>query len=91
MSTYGIVNRKDAQALKGQGVLVTLSPDEAAQMENWAVGDLATADTSGKTGTIGRIDSFGNTILINPIQPDRSFDSGVYGYLGVNEAVTITY
>lgn len=91
MSTYQITNRKASQALAGQGVIVTLNAADAGQLGNWEAGDLVTADTSGKTGTINRVDGEGNSFSVTPIQPDKSFDSGVYGYLAVGQTVTITY
>lgn len=91
MSTYQITNRKSSQALKGQAVLVTLNNADAGALSLFSEGNLATADTSGKTGTINRVDYEGTTFWVIPIQMDRSFDSGVYGYLASGQTVTITY
>lgn len=91
MSIYQVTNRKSSQALAGQAVLVTLNAADAGQLSNWSEGNLVTADTSGKTGTISRVDYEGSSFLVKPIQPDKSFDSGVYGYLASGQTVTITY
>ncbi len=86
-----VTNRKASQSLQGEAVLVTLNASDAAQLENLAEGMLCTNDSSSKTGTINRVDYFGNSFSINPIQPDKDFASlNVYGYLANSETITIT-
>lgn len=91
MATQQVTNTKNSQALAGEAVLVTVSGADAAYLANFSEGDLVTADTSGKTGLISRVDYEGNSFKVSPIQPNMSFNSGVYGYLAANQTVTITY
>lgn len=83
-----VTNRKASQSLPGQSVLVTLDSTDSAELENFSEGMLVTHDSSGKTGTIHRVDSFGHSFSVNPIQPDRTF--GVYGYLAASDTVTVS-
>lgn len=82
-----VYNIKASQALRGQGVLVTLSATDSAQLENFEKGMLCTHDQTGRKGTIHRVDYFGHSFSVNPIQPDREF--GIYGYLAANQGITI--
>lgn len=91
MSTYQITTRKSSQALAGQAVIVTLNNADAGALSLFSEGNLATADTSGKTGLIERVDLEGSSFTVTPIQPNKTFDSGVYGYLANGQTVTITY
>lgn len=86
MSTQ-ITNRKASQSLQGQAVTVTLDATDSAQLENFSEGMLCTHDQSGRTGTIHRVDYFGHSFLVNPIQPDKEF--GIYGYLAESATVTV--
>lgn len=82
-----VTNQKASQALKGQGVTVTLDSTDAAELENFSEGMVCTHDQSGRTGTINRVDYFGSSFTVNPIQPDREF--GIYGYLAASATVTV--
>ena len=83
-----VTNRKASQSLKGTAVLVTLDATDSAQLENFLEGQLVTADATGRTGTINRVDYFGHSFSVNPIQPDKEF--GIYGYLAASATVTVT-
>lgn len=89
MATAQVTNRKSSQSLMGTSVLVTLNSTDAAQLSNFAEGDLVTNDSNSKTGLINRVDYDGNSFTVNPIQPDRDF--GIYGYLATGQTVTVTY
>lgn len=80
-------NRKASQALRGEAVLVTLDGTDSANLDLLSEGQVCFANTAGVYGTINRVDYYGNSFSVNPIQPDRSF--GVYGYLPVNEIVNV--
>ncbi len=89
MST-NFTNRKASQSLMGAGVLVTLDGTDSANLNLLSEGQLATNSSSGKTGTVGRVDYFGNSFQVIPIQPNRDFASqSTYGYLAVGETVTV--
>jgi hypothetical protein len=86
--SINVTNRLASQSLKGQAVIVTLDGTDSAQLENFSEGQLVTADATGRTGTIHRVDYFGHSFSVNPIQPDREF--GIYGYLAASATVTVT-
>ena len=89
MST-SVTNRRASQSLPGSAVLVTLDATDALELENFTAGMLCTNDSSGNTGTIHRVDYPGNTFLVSPIQPDKTFQSSTtYGYLAVSETVVV--
>jgi hypothetical protein len=89
MST-NFVNRKASQSLRGQAVLVTLDGTDSANLDLLSEGQICLNNSSGVYGTINRVDYFGHSFSVNPIQPDRNFaSSGTYGYLAVNEIVNV--
>ncbi len=91
MATHNFTNRKASQALNGQAVIVTLDSTDAASLTLLSKGQLATNNSSGKTGTVYSVDTFGSSFKISPIQPDKNFESsGTYGYLAVSETVIVT-
>lgn len=88
MATIQFTNQIASQALKGQGVKVTVASDEISDMQDVSKGMLATIDSNGITGLVHRVDYYGNSFLVNPIQPNTEF--GIYGYLAASATVTIT-
>lgn len=84
------VNRKASQSLAGQAVLVTLNSTDAGNMYLLREGMLCTNQSSNKTGTVSKVNVYGNSFMVSPIQPDRTFESAsVYGYLAVGETVAV--
>lgn len=92
MANIVVTNRKASQSLRGASVLVTLDDNDIqTYLPDIIEGQLATNDSSNKTGTVGRVDYYGSSFQVIPIQPDRNFDSvSTYGYLAVSETITIT-
>jgi hypothetical protein len=92
MATQNFTNQKDSQALRGEAVLVTLNGSDSANLYKLQVGQLATNTGNSKTGTIAKVDVYGHSFLINPIQPDKRFDSAptVYGILSATETIQVT-
>jgi hypothetical protein len=88
MATVQITNQKASQALMGTAVLVTLNEADSANLVDFSAGMSCIHDQSARTGTIRRVDYFGNSFLVSPIQPDREF--GIYGYLAAAATVTVT-
>lgn len=89
MST-NFTNQKASQSLRGQAVIVSLNAADSANIPLLREGQLATNNSSGKTGTVTRIDVYGHSFKVKPIQPDRDFSSAsTYGYLAINETVVI--
>ena len=83
-------NRKASQTLAGQAALVTLNSSDAANMYLLRAGQLCTNQSSGKTGTVNKINVYGNSFTISPIQPNMNFSSAsVYGYLASGEVVSV--
>jgi len=80
-------NQRAAQALKGEGVIVTVHQSKLDALQNIEKGQLATI-TDGPTGTIHSVDYKGTTFNVSPIQPDRFF--GVYGFLAYGQVITVT-
>jgi hypothetical protein len=80
-------NQLKSQALKGEGVIVTVHQSKLANLQNIAKGQLATI-TNGPTGLVHSVDKKGTTFNVTPIQPDKFF--GVYGFLAYGQVVTVT-
>jgi hypothetical protein len=91
MATRQVTNQKSCEALNGTGVVVTLNNTDAQYLADFAEGDLVTADPSGQTGTIDSVDYEGNSFKVVPVQLNRTFNSGLYGYLAAGQTVTVTY
>lgn len=82
------VNIKASQALRGEVVTVTMDPTVDGYPEPTWLNSLVTADSSGKAGIITRVDKFGVSFEITPIQPDKRFDSeGTPGILSADETI----
>ena len=91
MATIEFTNQKASQSLNGQAVIVTVADDEVDDMQTISEGMLASNGSSSKTGLVRRVDYYGKSFQVEPIQMDKNFESqGTYGYLAVNEAVIIT-
>ncbi len=85
-----VTNQKASQSLMGQAVLVTLDGTDSAELENLSEGMICTNQSSSKRGTINRVDYYGNSFSINPIQPNKDFSSlSTYGYLASGETISI--
>ncbi len=93
MATVNCSNIVPKQALKGQGVFVTLSGAESLSvMPLISAGNLCTVSGSNKTGTIVRVDTYGHGFLVAPIDQITRFDSnGTPGLLNSSIVVTVTY
>jgi len=91
MATLSFTNTKASQSLNGQAVFVTVASDELDDLQDISEGMLATNNSSGRTGTVGRVDYFGNGFQVIPIQPNKNFSSvSTYGYLAASETVVVT-
>lgn len=89
--SQAFVNRKASQALRGETVIVTVDSTDQANLHLISKGQLATLSSNSKTGTVGRVDYFGNSFQVTPIQPDRDLSSVTpYGYLANGETITVT-
>jgi len=84
-----VTNRVAAPALRGQGVKITLDATDQAVLSALTLGTVCTAAGSSNTGTIARIDTFGNSFIVNPTSPAGSFSGSLAGQLAAS--VVITY
>jgi hypothetical protein len=83
-----LTNIRASQALRGEVVTVTLDPSEDGYPDPSWLGSQVTVDSSGKKGVVTRVDQFGISFQITPIQPDRRFDSdGDPGILIASETI----
>lgn len=83
-------NRKAFQSLQGEAVLVTLDAADAAEMWRLQEGQLATNQSSGKTGLVNKVNVYGNSFWVRPIKPNTTFESaGIYGYMANGEVVNV--
>lgn len=83
-------NIRASQALRGEGVQITLSAAESLSvLPTLTVGDKCTISSSSKIGYINRIDTYGKSFLVEPESPAKRFDSTTNGILAVNELITV--
>lgn len=92
MATQNYTNQKSCESLNGEAVIVTVNGTDAGNLYKLSKGQIATNNTSGKTGTVYSVDVYGTSFKVMPIQSNKNFDSApsVYGYLAVSETVIIT-
>ena len=85
-----ITNRKSAQALDGQSVIVTLNGSDAdTYLSTLTVGQSCTATSSSKAGVIVSIDTMGVSFKVRPIMPNTRFDSSsTPGIFATSDSVT---
>ena len=83
-------NRLASQALRGESVTVTVDSTDQANLDLLEEGMIATNQSSGKTGTVGRVDYYGSSFQVIPIQPNMDFSSvSPYGYLANGTVVSV--
>lgn len=83
-----ISNTKFAQALRGQSVIITAGQSDIANMQEYSVGDIVIHGNSGKLGRVHSVDYYGNSLKIEPIQPNLNFSTGS-GYFNDQEGIDI--
>lgn len=79
-----VTNIKASQALRGQGVTVTVATSEIPAMREFTVGEIV--NTGSVLGTIYSVDYYGNSFKVIPIQPNLTY-SDTRGYLDVDAIV----
>jgi hypothetical protein len=85
-------NTQAAPALRGQGVLVTLSSSEAvSKLPSIAVGQPVSMGSTANTGNVYSVDPYGVSFIVTPNNPNQHFESVEKGYLSVNELLTVTF
>jgi len=84
-----VTNIKPSQALHGQAVLVTLSSAESASaLPNIQEGMLCEIISNGNLGIVNRVDFYGRSFEVVPLQLNFSFESEP-GYLDSGVSINI--
>ena len=91
MATTSVTNQVASQALRGQDVIVTLNSSDSANLTNFQVGYQCCISGSSIYGVVSRIDSYGHTFHVTPVQPNLTFSSSsTPGYLNASETVIVS-
>lgn len=89
MATLILTNITDAQALRGQGVRVTLSWDQSnTYLQKIETGMNCEVDSSSIQGVVASVDKLGHSFLAVPANPTESFGDNP-GYLNKNATVNV--
>lgn len=96
MASINCTNRIASPAFRGDSPMITLNAAESASvLPVLAVGQTASVSSSGATGVIDFVDTFGHQFRVKPIAPNKQFNSGsgsaAIDTLSALELVTITY
>jgi hypothetical protein len=91
MPTLSITNQKESQALRGEDVVVTLSAAAQSNIISIQPGQSCSISGVAVYGTVSRVDSYGISFQVSPLQPNLNFASPTTpGYLSNGEDITIT-
>jgi hypothetical protein len=89
MPTLSLTNQRASQALRGEDVIVTLSTAALSNLASLEVGQYCQISGLAVYGTVSRIDNYGTTFEVKPIEPDMAFAS-TPGYLAASQVVLVT-
>lgn len=89
MATLSLTNQVASQALRGEDVIVTLSSAQQSNLASLQLGQACQISGLAVYGTVSRVDSYGTTFEVAPIQPDKAFAS-TPGYLAASQTVIVT-
>jgi len=91
MPTLSITNQKASQALRGEDAVVTLSAAAQSNIISIQPGQSCSISGVAVYGTVSRVDSYGISFQVSPLQPNLNFASPTTpGYLSNGEDITIT-
>ena len=91
MPTVTVTNRKASQALRGEDVVVTLDATDQANLSSILPGQECSISGVAVYGTIARVDSYGISFEVSPLQPNLDFASPTKpGFLAASETIVIT-
>ena len=80
--SLSLENQKSSQALRGEDVVVTLASGDISNLANIPVGTEAYISGTSVYGVVSRVDSFGVSLEVSPLQPNLDFASPTHpGYL----------
>jgi|688.fasta_scaffold1966648_2 hypothetical protein len=91
MPTISVTNQKASQALRGEDVVVTLDATDQANLSSILPGQECSISGVAVYGTIARVDSYGISFEVSPLQPNLDFASPTKpGFLAASETIVIT-
>lgn len=91
MPTVTVTNRKAAEALRGEGVVVTLNAADQSNLASLLPGQPCSISGVAVYGTVARVDLYGISFDVNPLQPNLDFASPSQpGYLASGASIVIT-
>lgn len=83
-----VENQKSSQALRGEDVVVTLSAAAQSNLASIPVGTQAYISGTSVYGEVARVDLYGISLEVSPLQPNLSFASPTHpGYLYGGETI----
>ena len=83
-----VENQKSSQALRGEDVVVTFSDIAQSTLSTIPVGTEAYIDGTSIYGVVARVDVFGTSLEVSPLQDNLDFASPTHpGYLYGGETV----
>jgi len=81
-------NQKSSQALRGEDVVVTFNDIDQAVLSTIPVGTVAYINGTSIYGVVSRVDLYGTSLEVSPIQPNLNFASPTHpGYLYGGESI----
>jgi hypothetical protein len=91
MPTVTVTNRKASQALRGEDVVVTLDATDQANLSSILPGQACSISGVAVYGTVARVDTYGISFEVSPLQPNLDFASTSQpGYLASSASIIIT-
>lgn len=91
MPTISVTNRKASQALRGEDVVVTLNSAEQLNLASLLPGQACSISGVAVYGTVSRVDLYGISFEVSPLQPNFDFASPSQpGYLASGATIIIT-
>lgn len=89
--SISVTNQKASQALRGEDVVVTLSAAQQSNLANIAPGQPCSISGVAVYGVVARVDSYGTSFEVTPLQPNLDFASPSQpGYLASSATIVIT-
>ena len=86
--SISLVNQKASQALRGEDVVVTLASGDLSNLANIPVCTEAYISGTSVYGSVARVDTYGISLEVSPLQPNLSFASpNNPGYLYGNATI----
>ena len=89
--SISVTNQKASQALRGEDVVVTLDATDQANLSSILPGQACSISGVAVYGTVARVDNYGISFEVSPLQPNLDFASPAKpGFLATSETIVIT-